>query len=81
MFLPFLVVTTAKIVQAHVGIKGLIEALDNNRPAREVGPTACARAQACSLSGMNERPWSITINKQRHACPIPSSRSTHLYTS
>lgn len=36
MFLPFLVVTAAKIVQAHVGVKGLIEALDSNRPAREV---------------------------------------------
>lgn len=37
MFVPFLVVTAAKILQAHVGVKGLIEALDNNRPLREVG--------------------------------------------
>jgi hypothetical protein len=37
MFLPFLVVTAAKILQAHVGVKGLIESLDDNRPAKEVG--------------------------------------------
>ena len=36
MFLPFLVVTAAKIVQAHVGVKGLIEALDSNRPPEDV---------------------------------------------
>jgi hypothetical protein len=42
MFLPFLVVTAAKIVQAHVGVKGLIEALDANRPAKDV--RACVRA-------------------------------------
>lgn len=36
MYLPFAIVTTCKIVQAHVGIKGLIHVLDRGGPAREV---------------------------------------------
>jgi len=36
MYLPFVIVTTCKIVQAHVGIKGLIHVLDRGGPAREV---------------------------------------------
>jgi hypothetical protein len=50
MFLPFLVVTAAKIVQAHVGVKGLIEALDANRPPAEV----CKQA---SKQWATERLW------------------------
>jgi len=36
MYFPFVIVTTAKIVQAHVGVKGLIHVLDSGGAASEV---------------------------------------------
>jgi hypothetical protein len=36
MYFPFVIVTAAKIVQAHVGVKGLIHVLDSGGDAREV---------------------------------------------
>ncbi len=36
MYLPFVMVTTAKIVQAQVGVRGLIRVLDTGGEAREV---------------------------------------------
>lgn len=36
MYFPFVIVTAAKIVQAHVGVKGLIHVLDSGGNASEV---------------------------------------------
>lgn len=70
MFLPFLVVTAAKIVQAHVGVKGLIEALDSNRPPSEV---------RCGLGGSIRRatrPMQFDATQHRPLAKPPRLRAT-----
>ena len=78
MYIPYLVVTAAKIIQAHIGVKGLIGVLDEGeRKMNEVGTHTLTHTHTHSC-------YTLPRIQKTHTFPSPSKKQninkTHTHT-